>query len=132
MPEDSGAAARDALTDLDAAFERGDLPAILDLCTSDVVFIGSGEGEEAIGRENLEVMFAAIAERSEGVEFSVEWDSVDAEVVGDVAVLTAWGTATLRSPRGDRRGRYRLTGVLLRRGGRWLWRVHHGSEPVTW
>lgn len=132
MSEDSGAAVLDALTDLDAAFERRDLSAILDLCTSDVVFVGSGEGEEAIGRENIEVMFAAIAERAEGVEFSLEWDSVDAEVFGDVALLTAWGMATLRSPRGDRRGRYRLTGVLLRGGGRWRWRVHHGSEPVTW
>jgi ketosteroid isomerase-like protein len=37
---------RDALTALDDAFERRDLDAVLALCTEDVVFIGSGEGEE--------------------------------------------------------------------------------------
>jgi hypothetical protein len=36
-------AVRQALTALDEAFERRDLEAVMDLCTRDVVFIGSGE-----------------------------------------------------------------------------------------
>lgn len=25
---------------------------------------------------------------------------------------------------------YRVTAVLVRRGDRWLWHTHHGSEPM--
>ena len=37
------------MTALDEAFERRDLEAVIDLCSRDVVFIGSGEGEEGLG-----------------------------------------------------------------------------------
>ena len=39
---------RRALVDLDAAFAHKDLDGVLDLSTEDVVFIGSGDGEEAL------------------------------------------------------------------------------------
>ena len=55
-----------------------------------------------------------------------------AEVLGDVAVLYAWGPATLVTSRRHTSFRYRLTGVLVRDGERWLWRIHHGSEPGPW
>jgi uncharacterized protein (TIGR02246 family) len=125
-------AVRDALTALDEAFERRDLRAALELCTEDVVFIGSGEGEEAVGRKEIGPMFAALAPRLGSMEFSLAWESVQVEVLGDVAVLYAWGPATLVTSRRNASFRYRLTGVLVRDGGRWLWRVHHGSEPGAW
>lgn len=46
-------AVRDALTVLDEAFERRDLRAAFELCAEDVVFIRSGEGEEAVGPEEI-------------------------------------------------------------------------------
>src|SRR5439155_7073693 len=58
-------AVRDALTALDEAFERRDLEAALDLCTEDVVFIGSGDGEVAAGRDAIGPMFAALAPQLE-------------------------------------------------------------------
>lgn len=115
----------------DAAFERRDLAA-LDLCTEDVVFIGSGEGEEAVGRDNLAAMFAAITPLAENAEFTLEWESIDVEVFGEEALLVAWGQAKLATPRRNATMRYRLTGLLRRAGDRWLWRVHHGSEPAKW
>ena len=133
MPTNEAAAVRDALGALDSAFERRDLKAILDLCTNDVVFIGSGEGEEAVGREGVVEMLASLAPHADGVEFTVAWDSVDVDVRADVALLVAWGTGTLVTPRRTATMRYRLTGVLLLHSdGRWLWRVHHGSEPAAW
>ena len=84
-------AVRDALTALDEAFERRDLQAALDLCTEDVVFIGSGEGEEAVGRDEIGPMFAALAPQLEGMEFSLAWESVEVDVLRDVAVLTPGG-----------------------------------------
>ena len=125
-------AVRYALTALDEAFERRGLQAALDLCTDDVVFIGSGEGEEAVGREALGRMLASLAAQLEGADFSLAWEGIDVDVLGDVAVLYAWGPAKLVTARRNVSFRYRLTGVLVRSDGRWLWRVHHGSEPGAW
>lgn len=121
-----------ALEALDAAFARRDLQAILDLCAEDVVFIGSGEGEEATGREGVAAMLSSLGPRAEGTEFSLEWESVDAQVFGDLALLVAVGNGTLVTPRRQATTRYRLTGVLVRDGDQWRWRVHHGSEPAAW
>jgi uncharacterized protein (TIGR02246 family) len=125
-------AVRDALAALDDAFERRDLESVLSLCTEDVVFIGSGEGEEALGRDAIGPMFASLAVLLEGVQFSLSWESVDVDVLDDVALLLAFGSAKLVTQTRTDSLRYRLTGVLVRVGGRWLWRVHHGSEPGSW
>lgn len=50
---------------LDEAFERRDADAILALCTDDVTFIGSGFGEEAVGRSALARMFAALGSEAD-------------------------------------------------------------------
>lgn len=124
---------RDTLRLLDDAFERWDLESVLDLCTEDVVFIGSGAGEEAVGREAIRPMFAALAPLVEDpFEWSLTWDSVGVDVLGDVALLLAWGTAGLVTAHRRDTFRYRLTGVLVRVEDRWLWRVFHGSEPGSW
>jgi hypothetical protein len=77
-------------------------------------------------------MLAALRPQLEGHTFSLIWESVAVDVLGEVALLFARGSATLTtSSRHDTFG-YRLTGVLVRDNGRWLWRVHHGSEPGAW
>ena len=131
MDEDS-AAVLAAFHELDAAFARHDLDAVVDLCTDDVVFIGSGAGEEAIGRDAIGPVFAALAPHLDGLEFSLEWDSVHADVLGDIALVAAWGSAKLVTSHRDETLRYRFTGVVVRVSGRWLWRVHHGSEAGSW
>lgn len=69
----------------------------------------------------------------ESATFSLVWESVHVEVGGDIAFMTALGTARASGVLAGHDGtRYRLTGILLRTGDRWLWRVHHGSEPVSW
>ncbi|MGL6278043.1 MAG: nuclear transport factor 2 family protein [Gaiella sp.] len=125
-------AVRRALALLDDAFDRRDLEAVLQLCTEDVVFIGSGEGEEAVGRDAIGPMFAALAPHLDGLTFSLEWESVDIDVLGEVALVSARGSAQLVTPGRDRAIRYRLTGVLVRTTGGWRWRIHHGSEPGAW
>jgi uncharacterized protein (TIGR02246 family) len=130
--EGDAEAVRNALIALDEAFERRDLEAVRGLCTEDVVFIGSGEGEESAGRDAIGPMFAALAPHLEGLRFSIVWETVDIDILGDIAVLCAYGPAILVTSHRDTTFRYRLTGVLLRRQGRWLWRVHHGSEPGAW
>jgi uncharacterized protein (TIGR02246 family) len=125
-------AVRDALTALDKAFERQDLRAVRELCTEDVVFIGSGEGEEAVGRDAIGPMFDALSLQLEGVKFSLAWESVEIDVLGGVALISARGSARLETQRRADTLRYRLTGVLVRSTHGWRWRVYHGSEPGAW
>lgn len=123
----------EALNALGAAFGRRDAAAFEDTCTNDFLFIGSTEGEEVSGRgDGTKAMFDAIACRSEGARFKLEWESVDVNVEGDLAFLAALGTATFETKYRTTSSRYRLTGILERSGEKWLWRVHHGSEPAPW
>jgi hypothetical protein len=45
--------------------------------------------------------------------------------------VSAWFSAAVdaRMSTSHRKGPYRMTGVLVRRDGRWLWQLHHGGEP---
>lgn len=123
---------REVVRLLDDALARRDLDAALSVCTDDVVFIGSGEGEQAVGKDAIVQMAMDLASRSADSEFTVSGSTLDVSVYGDVAVVTSFGSAVLRSPRGDRTRPYRLTGTLLKVGDVWKWRVHHGSEPLPW
>jgi uncharacterized protein (TIGR02246 family) len=125
--------ARSAVDALDAAWESGDVEAILDCFDPDLVFFGSGDGEEAVGRDGLRTLLGLLAPRIEGGRFTIEWDSLRADRLGDVAVIS--GIGRIRSSgtlsRFDRTP-YRLTGVIVERDGRWRWKVYHGSEPGSW
>lgn len=118
---------------LDAAFAERDLAAVLDLFVEDddIVFIGSAQEEQALGRDEVGRRLGALLALPEVGEgsFEIAWSERRARVQGDVAWVTAVGHATWSSPRRVVDFPYRLTGVLLRRGGRWLWHTHHGSEP---
>ncbi len=107
------AAVRAVVQRFDKALERQDLEAALDLCTDEVVFIGSGEDEQAVGRKAIVEMAMRLAERASGTEFRITGATLDVEVLGDVALVTSFGIAHLRSPRAVREGPYRLTGVLV-------------------
>jgi uncharacterized protein (TIGR02246 family) len=118
-----------ALEQLDQAFDRRELDVVLNLCSEDIVFIGSGNGEEAVGHVELAAMLEAVEPTSADHTFRVLWDAIDVEVLDDVAILTASGSAELTTPQEAHKARYRLTGLLVRSRDRWLWRVYHGSEP---
>jgi ketosteroid isomerase-like protein len=91
---------------------------------ADATLIGSSVGEIARGpielRRFLEQLFAA----PQAVAW--EWDDVSISAAGDVAWLWLEGALVLDG-RSDRA--YRISGVLERRQGRWLWSLFHGSEP---
>ena len=126
------AAVRAAFDGFGTALDRGDLEAALDWCTDDFVFIGSGDGEEAVGKAAVPAMFEALSPHLDGLQFSLTWDSIEIDVLGEVAVVLASGNARLVTTHRDETFRYRLTGLLVRNGERWLWRLHHGSEPGAW
>lgn len=131
-----GAAAGDGTAEIRTALERFTRlvatkdPAILAEFTSDddTFLLGSEAGESAAGRGELEAFFTRLFRRD--VTFSWEWDRVDVSGAGDTAWLVADGTVVVSSAAGTQRSPYRITGVLQRHGGRWLWRQYHGSEPA--
>ncbi len=91
----------------------------------DCRLIGSEVGEEARGPDALRSFFIEMFARP--ASFSVAWRSRRASINGD----TAWFSALVdaRMSTSDRSGPYRMTGVLVRRQGRWLWQLYHGGEP---
>ena len=132
MTSSDEAAVRASFDGFGTALDSGDLEAALDWCTDDFVFIGSGDGEEAVGKAAVPAMFEALSPHLDRLQFSLVWDSIEIDVIGDLAVVLASGKATLVTANRDGRFRYRLTGLLVRHGDRWLWRLHHGSEPGAW
>jgi ketosteroid isomerase-like protein len=95
----------------------------------EVLLVGSETGEVASGRQELEAFFRRVFAREN--TFSWEWDRLEVSHQGEVAWFFAEGQVVLSKPNEQRKSPYRISGVLQSRGGRWLWRQYHGSEPVT-
>ena len=95
----------------------------------DALLVGSLAQDRARGRAELEAHFRRYFERPE--TFSFAWREVEVAVRGTVAWLHAEGELVAHGDEGDRREPYRLTGVLELHGGKWLWRLFHGSQPAA-
>jgi uncharacterized protein (TIGR02246 family) len=127
---DATAIADDALRGLVAALATHDPEQVLELFTREGASFGSDDGEEAVGRDELRVMFAVICSRPDTVSWT--WEVRMAGHLGDVVWFVASGTGVLTSPDGKAvtaADPYRLSGVLRRTQGRWLFAVFNGSEP---
>jgi ketosteroid isomerase-like protein len=115
-----------ALGEFRAAVSERRLEGVLSLFApdADTTLIGSSLGDIARGpielRRFLEQAFAGPQ------QIGWEWDDVSVSSCGDVAWLWLEGALAFDG-RSDRA--YRISGVLERRQGRWLWTLFHGSEP---
>jgi uncharacterized protein (TIGR02246 family) len=107
-----------------------DLPATMALFAqeADVLLLASEAGEVAIGRGDVLRFFTRIFSRP--VRYSWEWSRRGVSSAGDIAWVFAEGEVVVRGVEGEKRGPYRITGVLVRREGRWLLVQFHGSEPA--
>jgi ketosteroid isomerase-like protein len=121
-----------AFDDLDRALERRDRAAVeaLWVADSDLTFWGSAAPEAAVGPEGLRELLDLLAVVPGS--FTLTWSARRVTLSGDVAWVNAEGVAAWERP-GERDARlaYRLTAILVRRAGRWLWHTHHGSEPTA-
>jgi ketosteroid isomerase-like protein len=91
---------------------------------ADSALIGSSLGEIARGPIQMRTFLKTLFSSPQTVSW--EWDDVSISSAGDVAWLWLEG-ALVQDGRSDRA--YRISGVLERRQGRWLWSLFHGSEP---
>ncbi len=110
------------------AIANGRFQESLDAFTGDedAMLIGSEPGEIAIGPEALRAFFAVLYAKPYRVMFTLPERRVSA--MGNVAWLT--GEGTYRVSTGGEELPYRLTAVLERRQGVWLWQLFSGSEPM--
>lgn len=91
---------------------------------ADATLIGSSVGELARGPLEMRAFLERLFDSARAVSW--EWDDVSVSACGDVAWLWLEG-ALMLDGRSERP--YRISGVLERRQGRWLWTLFHGSEP---
>jgi ketosteroid isomerase-like protein len=91
---------------------------------ADATLMGSSAGEIARGPLELRAYLQRLFAEQRTIGW--EWDDVSISRAGDVAWLWLEGALVIDG-RSDRA--YRISGVLERRQGRWLWSLFHGSEP---
>ena len=91
------------------------------------LFVGSEPGELARGRAAITALFAKILASASTVQF--DWTSVETARSGGTLWFFADGAVVIRSPGGEERRPYGLTGVLVKGKKGWRWRLFHGSEP---
>jgi ketosteroid isomerase-like protein len=115
-----------ALGEFRAAVSDRRLEGVLSLVApdADATLIGSSLGEIARGPIELRAFLEQLFALPQAIAW--EWDDVSVSASGDVAWLWLEGALVIdgRSVRA-----YRISGVLERRSGRWLWTLFHGSEP---
>jgi ketosteroid isomerase-like protein len=114
-----------SLGELRAAVSQRRLEGVLTLFApdADTTVVGSSMGEVARGPLELRALFERLFD---GPAVRWEWDVVQTSCAGDVAWLVAEAALVVE---GAGARPYRITGVLERRAGRWLWTLFHGSEP---
>jgi ketosteroid isomerase-like protein len=114
------------LGELRAAVSERRIEGVLSLFApdADTTLIGSSAGEIARGPLELRAFLERLFASPQTVGW--EWDDVSVSAQGDVAWLWLEGALVLDG-RSDRA--YRISGVLERRAGRWLWTFFHGAEP---
>jgi ketosteroid isomerase-like protein len=114
------------LGELRAAVSQRRIEGVLSLFApdADATLIGSSTGEIARGPLELRPFLEQLFASPQAIGW--EWDDVSVSCSGDVAWLWLEGALVLDG-RSERP--YRISGVLERRQGRWLWTLFHGSEP---
>lgn len=122
---------RRALDHFSEVSGRGDLAAVLALFDdrADILLVGSDKGEVYQGRPAMQAWLGQLYQAS---GFSWQMDRVEISHHGETAWLFVEGKMNVRDKSNGKlrfSAPYRFTGVLVKRGDRWLWRLFHGSAP---
>jgi hypothetical protein len=96
---------------------------------AEVLLVGSANAEVVEGPAALRAFFGEVFRAPTHIGW--EWRRVRISSSEDVAWLFAEGELVIVADARPQRRPYRLTGVLQRKGRRWLWRHFHGSEPTV-
>ena len=127
---DAAAIADEALHGLVAALATHDPDEVLEVFTREGAVFGSDSGEEAVGRDQLRAFFTGICNLADTISWT--WEVQMAGTLGDVVWFVAPGTCIYIRPDGSSvtaADPYRISGVLRRTQGRWLFALFSGAEP---
>ena len=112
------------------AYQDKDLAGILKLFAPDpdVVFYGNGEDEKSIGIVGIREQAEHDWSQSTAVSLEIKWSSVSsagavAWLAADIEIHAGVGGIEMRLPA-------RLTAVLEKRAGEWLFMQWHASVPT--
>jgi ketosteroid isomerase-like protein len=109
---------------------RGDLPAFMSQFddSPDILLVGSDKGEVFKGRAQIEGWLSKLMAKN---RFSWQMDRVDISASDDAAWVFVDGAMVVKNAAGKVlvTRAYRFTGVLVKRGDGWAWRLFHGSIP---
>jgi uncharacterized protein (TIGR02246 family) len=112
------------------AYQDKDLTGILKLFAPDpdVVFYGNGEDEKSIGIAGIREQAEHDWSQSSAVSLEIKWSSVSsagavAWLAADIEIHAGVGGIEMRLPA-------RLTAVLEKRAGEWLFMQWHASVPT--
>lgn len=109
---------------------RGDLAAFMSQFedAGEILLVGSDAGEVFRGRAQIEGWLAKLMAKN---RFSWQMDRVDIDSNGGTAWAFVEGAMVVKDAGGKVRFTtpYRFTGVLVKRGEAWVWRLFHGSIP---
>jgi ketosteroid isomerase-like protein len=110
---------------------RGDLTAFMSRFddAADILLVGSDKGEVFKGRAQIEGWLGKLMAKN---RFSWQMDRVDIGASGDTAWVFVDGAMIVRNAAGKVlvTTPYRFTGVLVKRGDGWAWRLFDGSVPA--
>lgn len=96
--------------------------------SAELVLVGSKHGEIIVGPQAFETHIDRLFALP--ISFRWEWEKIQVSLAGTIAWVFALGDLVVDNDSGQLRAPYRLTGVLEKRGARWVWRMFHGSEPA--
>lgn len=116
----------------DSALKRRDIDAIVDLFADDptVELWGSDLSERAVGKLEIRGLLEGLFSRLPNSSVERTFDHPQAHISGDVAWVTAAGTARWEPDGEPRVIPYRVTAILVRTSAGWRWHTHNGSQPT--
>jgi ketosteroid isomerase-like protein len=120
-----------AVQALSAAFAARDVDAAMACFAAgdDIGYVGSERAETATGRRAVTELFGAVFARDEAYSWQITASTI--REYGDHAYLVADAAGLVHTDAGQTSGfPYRISGLLCRADGRWLWRHCQGSEPT--
>jgi ketosteroid isomerase-like protein len=109
----------------------GDLAAFMSQFddAADILLVGSDKGEVFKGRAQIEGWLGKLMKKN---RFSWQMDRVDISASADTAWVFVDGAMIVKNDAGKVlvTTPYRFSGVLVRRGEGWAWRLFNGSVPA--
>ena len=121
-----------ALAAFDTALKARNVDAIVDLFADDpdVELWGSDLSERAVGKLEIRALLEGLFSRLPESSVVRTFEEPRVHIAGDVAWMTAAGTAKTEAGGEPRAIPYRVTAVMVRAADGWRWHTHNGAQPT--